>query len=130
VNRILVVDDSESIQMLYSLELADEGYEVFASKCDARVFDQIEQTNPDLIILDVKPDEYDGRKLLQDIRSAWSDTPVILSGAYPTFSHRQQSHACEYSVVKSSDLRELKHKVKMALGALSASQPKGAREEF
>ena len=129
MSKILVVDDSESIQMLYSLEFADEGYEVVASKCDTGVFGHIEQKEPDVIILDVKPGAYNGRNLLQDIRSACCDIPVILCMAFPGFNLDQKPHASEYSVVKSSDLSELKHKVKIALGAISTSQQKGAVEE-
>jgi DNA-binding response OmpR family regulator len=123
------VDDSEAIQMLYSLELADEGYEVFTSKCNAQVFHRIEQKNPDLIVLDHKPDKHNGRNLLQDIRSAWCDIPVILCMACPVLDLDKKSYACEYAVVKSSDLSELKHKVKMALRTESMLQHEDMLEE-
>jgi len=130
MSKILVVDDSESIQMLYSLEFADEGYEVFASKCDTQVFGQIEQKKPDVIVLDFKPGEYNGRNLLQDIRNIWSDVPVIVCTACPSFNLDQKSSPSECSLVKSSDLSELKHKVEIALRAKSKSQKKGTLEEI
>lgn len=130
MSKILVVDDSESIQKLYSLELADEGYQVFASKCNAQVFDRIEEKNPDLIILDDKPGAYNARNLLQDIRSTWRDVPVILCMAFPDVNLEEQSQPYRYAVIKRSDLSELKHKVRTALEEVGAPQQKGVHQEI
>jgi len=115
MNKILIVDDEEAIQMLYSEELTEEGYDVVTSGQVTRLMELITQKRPDLIVLDIKLGKYDGLDLLQDIRNTWNNLPIILCTAYPSFKYDLKSIAADYYVVKSSDLRELKLKMKMAL---------------
>jgi len=115
MNKILIVDDEEAIQLLYSEELTEEGYDVVTSGQVTRLMELITQKRPDLIVLDIKLGKYDGLDLLQDIRNTWNNLPIILCTAYPSFKYDLKSIAAGYYVVKSSDLRELKLKIKMAL---------------
>ena len=111
MNRILVVDDEEAIRTLYADELAEEGYEVITSGDGSRLMELIEQESPDLVVLDIVLGKYDGLDLLQDVRNAYYDLPVILCTGYPTFRHDLKSIAAEHCVAKSSDLSELKAKI-------------------
>ncbi len=113
--RILVVDDEKSIQILYAEALGEEGYDVIATSDGSTVMKIIAQERPDLIVLDIRLGEYNGLDLLQDVRNRFHDIPVILCTAYATFKDDLKSIAADDYVVKSSDLRELKHKVKTAL---------------
>ena len=56
-----------------------------------------------------------GLQLLQDIRILNNNLRMILCTGYPYFGYDLQSIAIDYCVTKSSDLRELKLRVKMAL---------------
>ena len=113
--RILVVDDEKSIQILYAEALAEEGYDVVATSDGATLISLIAQERPDLIVLDIRLGEYNGLDLLQDVRNSFHSIPVILCTAYATFKDDLKSTAADDYVVKSSDLRELKDKVKAAL---------------
>ena len=115
MNKILVLDDNKSIQLLYSDELTEEGYQVVTSGDGSRVMELIEKESPDLIVLDTRLGKYDGLDLLQQIRNTYNDLPVILCTAYPTFKRGLKSMAADYYVHKSSNLKELKLRVKMAL---------------
>ncbi len=115
MSKILIVDDEEAIQLLYSEELTEEGYDVVTSGQVTRLMELITQKRPDLIVLDIKLGKYDGLDLLQDIRNTWNNLPIILCTAYPSFKYDLKSIAADYYVVKRSDLRELKLKIKMAL---------------
>jgi len=115
MNKILVLDDNKSIQLLYSDELTEEGYQVVTSGDGSRVMELIEKESPDLIVLDTRLGKYDGLDLLQQIRNTYNDLPVILCTAYPTFKRGLKSIAADYYVHKSSNLKELKLRVKMAL---------------
>jgi DNA-binding response OmpR family regulator len=53
--------------------------------------------------------------LLQQIRGRHYDLPVILNSAYSSFKVDLKAVAADYYVVKSSDLTELKEKLKVAL---------------
>jgi len=115
MNRILIVDDEESIQLLFADELTEEGYEVITTGDGSALMELVEEKRPDLVVLDVKLVENDGLDLLQDIRNTYYDLPVVICTAYPDFKYDLKSIAADYYVVKSSDSRELKEKVKMAI---------------
>ncbi len=113
--KILIVDDEEGIRMLYAMELQDEGYEVITLPDGKDLLDVVETQEPDCIVLDIKMREYNGLDLLQQIRRKHDDLPVILNSAYSSFKVDLKAVAADYYVVKSSDLGELKEKLKVAL---------------
>nr|WP_272913390.1 response regulator [Desulfomonile tiedjei] len=113
--KILIVDDEEGIRMLYSMELQDEGYDVITLPDGRELLSVVDRENPDCIILDIKMKDFNGLDLLQQIRKKHYDLPVILNSAYSSFKVDLKAVAADYYVVKSSDLRELKEKLKVAL---------------
>jgi DNA-binding response OmpR family regulator len=113
--KILIVDDEEGIRMLYSMELQDEGYDVITLPDGKDLLQVVETEAPDCIVLDIKMREYSGLDLLQQIRKKHYNLPVILNSAYSSFKVDLKAVAADYYVVKSSDLRELKEKLRVAL---------------
>ena len=125
--KILVMDDDEAIQILYSDELTEEGYEVLTSSDGSNLMALIEETKPDLIVLDVRLGRHHGLDLLQDVRNTHYNLPVILCTAYPVHKYDLKSIAADYFVVKNSNLEELKEKIKMAFdGSLHLHSRKSA----
>jgi DNA-binding NtrC family response regulator len=115
MNRILVVDDDQGVRMLYEDELTDEGYEVITCGDGSCVMEFIKEERPDLVVMDMKLGKYDGVDLLQDIRNAFDQLPVILCTAYPSVREKFSAIAPDAYVLKSSDLNELKLKIGKAL---------------
>lgn len=115
MKKILIVDDEEVIRMLYGEELEDDGYKVVTTGTGHGLIELIGREEPDLVILDIKMAEHNGLDLLQDIRKAFYNVPVILCSAYSSYKGDLKSIAADYYVVKSADLSELKQKIKMAL---------------
>jgi DNA-binding response OmpR family regulator len=115
--KILIVDDEEGIRMLYSMELQDEGYDVITLPDGKDLLETVERERPDCIVLDIKMREFSGLDLLQQLRRKFYDLPVILNSAYSSFKVDLKVVAADYYVVKSSDLTELKEKLKVALEA-------------
>lgn len=113
--KILIVDDEEGIRMLYSMELQDEGYDVITLPDGKDLLEVVDRERPDCIVLDIKMREYSGLDLLQQLRKKYYDLPVILNSAYSSFKVDLKAVAADYYVVKSSDLTELKEKLKVAL---------------
>jgi DNA-binding response OmpR family regulator len=113
--KVLIVDDEKSIQRLYADELTEEGYDVVTSGDGAGILELINQSRPDLIVLDIRLGKYNGLDILQEIRNRHYNLPVILCTAYPSFRHDLKSIAADYYVVKSADLKELKFKIRAAL---------------
>jgi DNA-binding response OmpR family regulator len=117
VARLLIVDDEEHIRTLYTLELEDEGYEVLALGTGKDLAAHIRGFQPDVVILDIKMVDVSGLDVLQEVRNEFYDLPVILCSAYGSYKGDIKSIAADYYVVKSSDLTELKKKIKSALEA-------------
>jgi DNA-binding response OmpR family regulator len=117
VSRILIVDDEEHIRTLYTLELEDDGHEVLALATGKGIGEHIRRFRPDVVILDIKMVDVSGLDVLQEVRSEFYDLPVILCSAYGSFKGDVKSIAADYYVVKSSDLTELKKKIKTAMEA-------------
>jgi len=115
MTRILHIDKDDAIRFLYEDELTEEGYEVIGvSSCEG-ISDKIAKLNPNIIILEPKFPKVDGLDMLQSIRGTHYKIPVILCTAYSAFRYDPRSIAADYFVIKCSDLRELKLRIKMAI---------------
>jgi len=121
MNKILVVDDEKSMQLLYADELTEEGYQVITHGTTTGLMDLVARERPDLVLLDIRLGEENGLDLLQDIRNTFYDLPVILCTAYSTFKQDVRSMAADDYVVKSFDMRELKSKVRRVFEGLKAT---------
>jgi len=113
--RIMIVDDEASIRMLYREEFEDDHYEVIEAVDGGGLLERVAAEKPDVIVLDIKMAAYDGLDLLQEIRQSHHDLPIIISSAYGAYKGDYKTLAADYYVVKSSDLTELKQKVRKAL---------------
>jgi DNA-binding response OmpR family regulator len=108
VAKILVVDDEKSIRDLYTEELGGEGYEVITAGEGREVSELISSEQPSALVLDIRMEDFDGLDLLQEVRNAHPDLPIILNTAYDSYREDVKSTAADYYVVKSFDLSELK----------------------
>src|SRR5579862_5988531 len=83
MQKILVVDDNEDILEVMKLILVDFGYDAITLADGALLFDMVNKTHPDLILLDIMLGKYDGRELCREIKtkSDTKDIPVILVSA-------------------------------------------------
>jgi CheY-like chemotaxis protein len=116
VKRILVVDDEEGIRLLYQDELKDAGYEVVTAGNGEEALRIVEKQRPDLITLDIKMARMDGTDFLQKLRKVHRDLPVIVCTAYDDYRQDFRLWASDGFVTKSSDIAELKAKIKELLG--------------
>jgi two-component system, chemotaxis family, chemotaxis protein CheY len=67
-NRILIVDDDESIRQIVRLCLADEGYEVFEASNGRVALDVLDDFTPSLILLDLRMPVMDGWEFARQYR--------------------------------------------------------------
>lgn len=113
--KILVVDDDESIRLLYREELQQEGHEVVTASSAAEALALIESVKPDLVTLDVKMPGQDGITALREIKARHRDLPVVMCTAYSSFKRNYASIASDAYVVKSADTSELKDVIRRVL---------------
>ena len=112
MKTILVVDDDEAIRTLLQEELQDEGYKILIA-INARDALKMVETEPlDLVILDIRMPGMDGLEALPRILGIKEGLPVIMNTAYSQYQDSFMSWAADAYVVKSSDLTELKEKIK------------------
>jgi DNA-binding response OmpR family regulator len=112
MRTILVVDDDEAIRTLLQEELIDEGYKVIIASNARDALKKVEEEALDLVILDIRMPGMDGLEALPRILGLKEGLPVILNSAYTQYQESFMSWAADAYVVKSSDLTELKAKVK------------------
>jgi len=76
--KILVVDDDPGIRNSLSAFLSRSGFEVVTAVDGEQGLERLQNSNPDLIVLDVLMPRLDGRETLRTIRRAGNWIPVIL----------------------------------------------------
>lgn len=113
--RILVVDDDESVRLLYKEELQQEGYEVLTAATAAEGLALAETARPDLVTLDIKMPGTDGLTALREFKARYRDLPVVMCTAYGSFKRAYASIASDAYVVKSADTTELKNVIRRVL---------------
>jgi two-component system response regulator (stage 0 sporulation protein F) len=112
MKTILVVDDDEAIRTLLEEELVEEGYQVISANNARDALKIVETEALDLVILDIRMPGMDGLEALPRILGLKEGLPVILNTAYTQYQESFMSWAADAYVVKSSDLTELKEKVR------------------
>ena len=77
MEKILIVEDDETVLNFEELELKHEGYDCVIAKDGRQALEVFEKENPDLILLDIMLPELNGIEVLRRIRKT-SSVPVIL----------------------------------------------------
>jgi CheY-like chemotaxis protein len=115
MEKVLCVDNNLSLLCLYHDELTDEGYRVILAEDGKDALTKFEKESPDVVIMDIRLPAMDGIQTLTAMLGKDRHTPVILNTAYPQYRENFITWGAEAYVIKSSDLTELKQKIKEAL---------------
>src|SRR5438270_13797628 len=119
--RILVVNDTQEILELFRMILEGEGYEVILSGFPIQQIHDVEEINPDLIILDfVFGDQKLGWQMLQMLKMQHSteSIPVIVCTAALDMVREQEGYLVSQGVhviFKPFDIDHLLANIKHAL---------------
>ena len=81
-NRILVIDDEESIRDLLRHDLEGAGYEVHEAIDGETGLKAFEDCSPDLVITDIRMPNSDGITMVQNIRDQNMKVPIIALSGY------------------------------------------------
>lgn len=115
MHTLLFVDDEESIRLLYQEEFQERGYEVVLAGNGEEALTKYAETNPDLLVIDIKMPGMDGIELLKRIRNLSRDVPIILCTAYGEYKRNLETWASDDYVVKSANIEGLCQKVEKLL---------------
>lgn len=107
--HILVADDDPSIRTILRDLLEDEGYQVSIALDGEQVIDQVQQSSPDLILMDVRMPKIDGIEVLKQLRARGMNVPMIVMTAFGNSSttiKAMQLGAWDY-ITKPFDLDDI-----------------------
>lgn len=128
-NKILVVDDEQSIMNIIAYNLKKEGYEVVCAEDGEMALDVFNKENPNLVILDIMMPKIDGYGVCKKIRET-SPVPIIMLTARSDEVDKVlglEIGADDY-VTKPFSNRELLARVKAHLRRLDAIKEIGKGE--
>ena len=83
MRKILLVDDDTDLLLLLQHVLKSRGYMVTTLKDGSDVMHIMNESHPDLLILDINIGEYDGRDICREVKTkqAYDHIPMVLFSA-------------------------------------------------
>ena len=125
--RILLADDSLTIQKVVELTFSDSEYDLVCVPNGQRALDKVAELNPDLILADVVMPEKNGYEVCEAIKSnpATARIPVVLlSGTFEPFDRdRAERLGCDAIVSKPFDSQQLLRQVEALLARAPQDVP-------
>ncbi len=114
--KLLLADDSVTIQKVVNLTFADEGIEVISVGDGDSAMEKILETSPDLIMVDVNMPGLNGYEICEKLRNSetFRNTPVILLvGSFEPFDEDEAKRvgADDYLTKPFQSIRQLVQKV-------------------
>ncbi|WP_295103305.1 response regulator [uncultured Candidatus Kuenenia sp.] len=115
MKTILVVEDDKNQLLLYKQELESEGYNVITARNGVEGIKVVNDYLPDIIVMDIIMPKMDGLEAMGKILSKHRKIPIIINTAFSCYKVSFLSWSADAYIRKSSDLQELKNKIKELL---------------
>ncbi|HWO01592.1 MAG TPA: response regulator [Blastocatellia bacterium] len=128
ISRILLADDSITIQKVVNLTFADEGIEVVAVSNGEMAARRMDEVNPDLVLADIFMPGKNGYELCEAIKtnSKFGNVPVVLLvGAFEPFDQLEARRVrADAHLIKPFESRTLVETVRKLLA--NTARPRSA----
>ncbi len=128
--KILLADDSLTIQKVVELTFSDSEYDLLCVPNGQRALEKVAEEAPDLILADVVMPEKNGYEVCEAIKAnpATARIPVILlSGTFEPFDRdRAERLGCDAIVSKPFDSQQLLRQVEALLARVPEEVPSNA----
>jgi DNA-binding response OmpR family regulator len=115
--RILAVEDDPDILFIVEMILKEEGYEVFTSPDGKNILLEVETVHPDLVVMDIRLPDADGRDLCKDIKNYYRNLPVILMSAHAEYSKVIEEACADDFIAKPFDISEFIRRIQNKFAA-------------
>ncbi len=115
MTTILLVEDNRNQRLLYEKELRFEGYEIVTATDGKDVLNKVREQPLDLVVMDFNLLKMDGIETMSWILSKHKNIPIIINTAYSNYKDNFITWAADAFIIKSSDLTELKNKIKKVI---------------
>ena len=115
MEKVLCVDDDLNLLYLYKEALSEEGYEVILAKGGKEALSKFAKEKPQVVVMDIRMPVMDGIQTLTAMLSKDRQVQIILNTAYPQYRENFMTWGAAAYVIKSSDLTELKEKIREVL---------------
>ena len=125
--KILLADDSITIQKVVELTFSDGDYEVIAVNNGAKAIQKLAEMRPDIILSDIIMPEKNGYEVCEFVKShpEHRNIPVVLlTGTFEPFDpDRAEKAGCDAVVTKPFESQSLIHKVEELIAAAPSAAP-------
>src|SRR5258708_26593524 len=125
--RILLADDSITIQKVVELAFSDGDYEVTAVNNGTKAVQKLSEMRPDIILSDIIMPEKNGYEVCEYVKShpEFRSIPVILlTGTFEPFDpDRADKAGCDAVVTKPFESQSLIHNVEELIEAARSHAP-------
>ncbi len=115
MTTILLVEDDKNERLLYEQELKFEGYDIVTADDGKEALEKAQEQPLDLVIMDISLPKMDGIESISRILCKNKGIPIIIYTAYSIYKDYFMSWMADAYIIKSSDLTELKNKIKELL---------------
>lgn len=115
MEKVLCVDDDLTLLRLYQEELSEEGYEVILAKDGKEAISKLAKEKPQVVVMDIRMPVMDGIETMTLMLGKDRQVQIILNTAYPQYRENFMTWGAAAYVIKSSDLTELKQKIREVL---------------
>lgn len=115
MEKILIVDGNDTQRRLCEIGLRSEGYAVVCVRNGWAALLEIKTRMPDIVVLDIMIPGMDGIELLNKLISMNRKLPIVIHTATDDFRDNFMTWCADAYIMKSSDLMELKDKIRELL---------------
>ncbi len=90
-NRILIVDDDETVRRSYLRSLESISNNIEAASDGEEALQTMEQKPFDVVLLDMRMPGQDGLSVLRTIKQKWPESEVVIITGYPTVASAKEA---------------------------------------